>query len=742
MTNYGVAVYGTSAYGQSNQIPLTVSPITLTVLYPTVVVVNWNAPTGTYSAIRLVRNQNSIPETAEDGVIIWQSTTSAVTKVSFNDGGGIEDTAGIPIVPGKPIYYAIFLFTSDNVWTSAGAVSDIVPSSHGSTDALFRNLPRVFTTAEQSPLGEPDYTSDLYSFLDGMGFTLDESLTLLDLLLPDHTRINTPISLLSIETANYGLTPEPGMAIKNQKQLIREAIYLYTHKGTLPGLNTYAASLTGYSPTITTSSNLLLNVQDSTFYKSTGNWNPTNATISSSQDEAPVAQLTTNYIDLNYSCKIVATAAGSMTLGKDSPILKGVPITPGTQYTLSAQTISPTSAGTVTPSLQFYDRFGKLIGSSISGTGVAANNTWKQITQTATAYNQYTAYITSAVGVAGSTNVTTYTTSAPHSLTSGEVVTISGFTTTGFNHVGATITGVTTTTFTISSTFAGTSVSTESGIAQATSNNSDACYAGITFSWSAAGTYYIDCVSLQAGSTASYNEARAIDVFLNPSKTNYIKNPSFEVNVTDGWTLTGTAVATQISDVPIGVYSGTKSVQIVATGAWTYISNAVPITAGTYHTASAYVKSSTDMTLHFIGKNSGGTTIDDDIFDLGIIPAWTLVYGTDLTDATDLSTVTYQVQFTGGAGTFHIDAVQFENTFRFNPTTTPHFTPTDYIDGSLPAAFGATWGGTSNNSYSYTYINKPLKVLTLANTITDWIPSNSFWRIRTYAGVEYTNLTV
>ena len=739
MTNYGVAVYGVSTYGQSNQIPLTVSPITLTVLYPTVVVVNWTAPSGTYSGIRLVRNQNSIPETAEDGVIVWQQATSTVTKVSFNDGGGIEDTAGIPIVPGKPIYYAMFLLTSDNVWSPAGAVSDIVPAPHGSSDSLFRNLPRVFTTAEQSPIGEPDYTSDLFAFLDGLGFTLDEYLTFLDLLLPDHTRINTPINLLSIETANYGLTPEPGMSIKNQKKLIREAIYLYTHKGTLPGLSTYVASLTGYSPTITTSSNLLLSVQDSTFYKTTGNWSAINATISSSQDEAPVAQLTSRYIDLNYSCKIVATAAGSMTLGAYSPILNGVPITPGTQYTLSGQTISPTSAGTITPSLRFFDRYGNPIGSSISGTGVAANGTWKQITQTATSYNQYTTYITSAVGASG---VTTYTTSAPHSLTSGEVITISGFTTTGFNHVGVTITGVTTTTFTISNAFTGTSSSTESGIAQATSNNADACYAGITFSWSAAGTYYIDCVSLQAGAVASYDEARALDVFLNPSKTNYMVNPSFEVNVTDGWTLAGAATASQSTDVPTGVYSGTHSAQIVATGAWTYTSNSVPIKAGTYQTASAYAKSTTDLQMQFIGKTAGGTVIDVDVYDQGILPNWTRVYGTDLVDAIDATSATYTVVFSGGAGTFYLDSVQFETTFRFNPTTTPHFTPTDYIDGSLPSAYGATWGGTANNSFSYLYTNKPLKVLTLAKTLNDWIPNNSFWRVRTYAGVEYTNLTV
>ena len=739
MANYGVAVYGESVYGQTNQIPNSVSPMSITVVYPTEVYVNWQAPSGTYSAIRLVRNQNSLPETAEDGVIVWEQVSSSITKTSFNDGGGIEDTAGIPIVPGKPIYYAMFLFTSDNVWVPAGAVYDVVPSSHGSTDSLIRSLPRVFTSKEQTPIGEPDPTSDLYYFTDGIGFTLDESLTFLDLLLPDHTRISTPVSLLPLETQNFGLTPEPGMSIKSQKQLVREAFYMYSHKGTANGLGTYVESLTNYAPTITTSSNLLLSVQDSTFYNSTGNWIATNATISSSTDEAPVQQLTDKYIDLNYSCKIVASGAGSMTLGADSPILKGVPITPGTQYTLSAQIISPTSAGSIKPALKFYDKNGKQIGSDLTpASGTAATGSWGQITYSATTYSQYSSVVASAVGVSGSI---TYTTPTTHQFTVGQHVTVSGFTTSGFNVSNATITAVTATTFTITNSYTGTSLTTESGISVPATNNVNAAYAGITFSWSAAGTYYIDCVSLQTGGTASYDEARAVDILLNPNKSNLIYNPSFENNATDNWTLSGSASVSTVSDVPSQVYSGSKSAKIVASGPWTFTSNRSTILPGKYYTGSAYVKSSSDILLTFIGRDSDGNIIDNDPYTQATYADWTRIYGTDLTDAT-ATTDTYEIVFSGGAGTFYIDCVQFENTFRFNPTVTPHFAPTDYIDGSLPTSVGCVWSGTANNSPSYLYINKDLKVLALAQTLGDWLPENVFWRVRTYAAVEYNNLTV
>lgn len=739
MANYGVAVYGESIYGQTNQIPDSVSPMSLTVVFPTVVIVNWQPPSGTYSAIRLVRNQNSLPETAEDGVIVWEQVTTNATKQSFNDGGGVEDTAGITIVPGKPIYYSMFLFTSDNVWVAAGAVYDVVPSSHGTTTSLVQSLPRVYTSKEQSPIGEPDLTSDLYYFLDGVGFTLDESLTFLDLLLPDHTRISTPVTLLPLETENYGLTPEPGMSIKSQKQLVREAFYMYTHKGTLNGLSTYVESLTNYAPTITVSNNLLLSVQDSTFYKSTGKWVATNATLSSSTDEAPVPQLTSKYIDLNYSCKITAAGVGYMVLGRDLPILRGIPVTPGSQYTLSSQVISPSSSGSIKPEIRFFDKNGVQIGSYLSpGSGTTATGTWKQITYTVTAPKYYTSAISSAVGASGSV---TYTTPTTHSFTTGEVITITGFTTAGFNLSNATIASVTGTTFTISNSFTGTSLITESGFAVPSTNNVDAAYASIGFGWSAAGTYYIDCVSFQLGAVASYDEARAVDILLNPNKSNLIYNPSFENNATDNWTLTGTATLSTVSDVPALVYSGSKSAKIVATGPWTLTSNKVTILPGKYYTGSAYVKSSSDILMTFIGRDIDGNIIDNDPYPQGTFADWTRVFGTDLTDAI-ATTNTYEIVFSGDAGTFYIDAVQFENTFRFNPTTTPHFAPTDYMDGSLPSSTGVVWSGTANNSPSYLYVNKDLKLLALAKTVTDWLPENVFWRVRTYDAVEYTNLTV
>jgi hypothetical protein len=67
--------------------------------------------------------------------------------------------------------------------------------------------------------------------------------------------------------------------------------------------------------------------------------------------------------------------AGTVLLscGYDSPVLKGVPVTAGNVYSFSIYSVSGGTARTVTPSIEWYDRFGTFI-SADTGTG-ASNST-------------------------------------------------------------------------------------------------------------------------------------------------------------------------------------------------------------------------------------------------------------------------------------------------------------------------------------------------------------------------------
>jgi len=714
MANYGVGVYGASTYGQTAKIGYSVSPMSITTINFSEVYVYWQIPTGTYSKVRLVRNQNSYPEHSEDGVIIYEDT--AMNRTVFRDGE--DNVNSIAIVSGKPIYYTMFLFTQDLVWVNAGSAGAIVAADHNLQNTFMNMLPRVFTSKEQSPLAEIDTTSPLYLMMDGFTFTMEDFVTRLDLLNPDHTRISTPAEILPLEQVHVGLDPEPGIPVKNQKQLIREAIYMYTNKGTPSGLTTYIESLTGYYPQITVSPNLLLNVQDSTFYQAIGNWQATAGTLSSTEELTPTSNA--NAIDENYTCKIVASGAGSMTLGMDSPILKGVPITPGQQYVLSAQIKSPTSAGTITPSIVLYDGKGNAIGSPIVGSSTSANNTWKSISVTATAPLFVSDSVQSATGN-GTTTV--YTTFDNHKFVVGDTVTVTGFATSAANTSSATITAVTTSTFSISSSFSGSTANTEVG--NAVNHNTSAFYAGLKFAWSASGTYYVDMVCLQQGSTPAYDEARALTIFVNPNKTNLINNPSFEQNVTDGWTKTGAVTVTQDTDIDPQVYAGSNSAKLVATGAWSFTSNTGAINKGQYYTASAEVKGTGTVTMTITAGS------DVQTFTIPASSTWGR-YAATMIVPVDSTATGINVSFSGAAGTFHIDTVQLEQSFK----------ATEYFDGYLPEAYGAVWTGTPNNSPSVIYLSKPIKMFRLGNTLNDWVPKGTFWRIKSYAGLEYTNLSV
>ena len=646
MAKYGNFVYGGSTYGEVRKLAYSVEPMGVVVLSFSTAYVTWYSPSGTFTRIRLVRNQIGFPETSEDGVIVWEEYASegTVSRSSITDG--VDNPTSVGIVAGRPIYYSMFLFTDQKIWVNAGSVSDTVPRNHDSQRKMMDVLPRVYTSAIQSPLGVVDETTALYSFIDGVSLTYEQLLTELELLRPTHSTEITSHLLLPVETSNVGLDQEPNISIKNQKRLVREAFSLYSHRGQKLGLENYIESLTGYAPEVTVSSNLLLTPQDSTFYMSLGNWVFENATAEYT-DEQVVSSLPSTVIDTVYSCKVTATNAFSMTLGNVSPITHGIPVKENTDYIASAKVKSPPSDGDTSITIHWYDNKGDYISSDF-GPSVATNNTWKIASSSATS-------------PAGATYV------------SLEI-----------------------------------------------SSNSD-------------GQYYIDQVCMQLGDTVSYDEARAIDVFLLPNKTNYIKNPSFESNVTDGWTKTGLATVAQDVDVSDLSYSGVKSAKVTATGSWTFTSNTFPIEEGIYYTASGLIKTTTDITISFIARDLLGDVVESvDVYPLGTSIDWSRFQATDLVGSEAVTAVTYEVVFSGEAGTFYLDCIQFER----------GVAPSEYFDGSIPSNFGAIWDGVPDNSYSHLYVNKPFKVPRLSQTIGNWIPPNSFWRIRTYEQVEYTNLTV
>lgn len=653
MARYGSFLYGTATYGLQPRVAYSVNPMSLTVLDFDKTYVEWQTPTGDFTRIRLVRSQSGYPETAEDGIIIWEenATEGNVTRADFIDPD--DGTFLTNIESGKQIYYRMFLLVDAGYWVVAGQISDLIPSNHNIQNKMMDLIPRVFTSNIQSPIGVVDTTSALYSFIDGVSFTYEQLLTQTDLARPNHAADKTPEALIPVETLNVGLDYEPNIPIRNQKKLVREAIYMYNNKGTRSGLETYVESLTGYAPTITVSNNLFLTAQDSTFYNSVGSWQTSACTISAVTSQIPPTS--TLVIDDEYTCQVVAASGSAyITLGENAPRTLGIPVDESTEYIFGFQGKSPSSAGSITLTARWYDKDGTFI-SATSATALAANNTWQSKWKTAT-------------------------------------------------------------------------------------SPADTKYVTFKFEFSAAGTYYVDQVDIHEGTSTTFDEARAINIYLSPNKSNYIKNPSFEVD-TNQWTITATSNASNAS-VPLSVLSGSASRKInLNTGATISTTTGTVEITEKYFTASFYAKTDTaisngiDVTLtpKDDGVSISGTQV---ISTSNLTTDWQRYTVTTYVDADAVETAltfTLTVQVDTSAG----NSVYFDN---FQLEASP--TATDPFDGNLSSQFGVVWEGTANESASHMYYGKALKVPRLSRTLRDWVPPNSFWRIETYAGVEYTNLSV
>lgn len=172
--------------------------------------------------------------------------------------------------------------------------------------------------------------------------------------------------------------------------------------------------------------------------------------------------------------------------------------------------------------------------------------------------------------------------------------------------------------------------------------------------------------------------------------TNLVVNPSFEVNITNGWTQFQSGSGAAWSQQTVGGYSGAKVLKIIAGTALAGLKTAnVSLGVGESITASCLVKCAT------IGK--AGVRIYNDT--AGAVGAYDLnrkanaierVSATYTNTGTAAINVNLQVYNEGNDSTLEAfyDAVQLEK----------KSWPTAYCDGSL--GDGYAWTGTANNSTS------------------------------------------
>ena len=380
-------------YGGTALPSLSVEPFTALVVDYDQVDLSWVNPVGDFRRFRLLRNQEGIPDTEEDGLILYDGA-EVPSFTTFRDDGTTQSGDVIPIIRGRHVYYSIWLWLGedeDNRWYLVGTVYTTMPTSHpvitgtGTESTthtrLMESLPKILTSRDLNALGTTAYDSDLAKFLEGFSFTADQLLTLTDLLLPNSSFINLTPELLNAYAGNLGVEPENRLSTKYQRKLVRNALLLYAEKGTTPSLNGFVESLTGYSTDVVLSPNLMLSAQDSTFYKGVGNWVAgTNSAITSVLGTPPgVAEATTSElshrVDSNYIGQVITSGTDAVvTNGAANIRTKGIPVDGDTIYTFSFYQKTALSSPTLTLGISWYDYAGNIIGTQLTTalTGTAA----------------------------------------------------------------------------------------------------------------------------------------------------------------------------------------------------------------------------------------------------------------------------------------------------------------------------------------------------------------------------------
>ena len=760
MPKYGQSYYSNFNYGEVARTTLSVEPLLAEATDYDKVSLTWSPASGTYSELRLVRNSYGYPETQEDGVILWQVVSDSTPIAEFIDGvDNFEDndtTNDIALKSGGYVYYRMWLKNAGGMWVVAGETYTLIPKEHATLkpdkttlvntqNKMMDLLPRVFTSKSQSYIDEVDESSDLFQFLGAFAFTQDELTTYADLLIPDFTGHSTNPATISTQFDALGIDQAAAVPLKNQKRLIREAMYTYQRKGTMNALSTGVEAVSGFAPTITTSTNLMLSLNDSSFESNIGFWLPFgNCTLSVIKTIVPPTTEAYAIEKASVGQAVVTTANAFISNGADRPLTRGIPVSNGGVYEFSyyiRTADGTTGTHNVTPSITWYDSNGAEISTS-TGSALSTSTSWARKTFSAEAPG----FETTAVSGQVVSNVATITVPTGHLFNTGDSVVVSD--TAGSPYAGTfTLTGTTSTSVTYSVTNADldnldfTSVTIRK-------NTSKAYFASIKLLFGHTGTYYLDMIQFSLGAQASFLEARGVDIYLNPTKINWIVNPS-EESATTGWTTRYGTLARSTSAAKFGTaaglftfnYSlgGTTTSGISVSPSATYMP---PVTPGETYTYSIYVKdvNTAKQYKSYIDFYDSTPTF---ITGSGVVGAATTVTTSGWTRVTITAVApagaAYARPYTYAQGvtsadathTVYFDGALFEQSISVN----------DYYDGSFPSDYGAVWSGTANASPTYYYPNKVLKITRTAMEIERILPHDTPWVLRSAAGVEASGIS-
>lgn len=390
MARYGSEFYGLSVYGTDTLVDFDVSPFNAASIDYNKIFLEWNTPTGDWNAIRLVRNGFGFPMTPDDGDLLFEGSNSTDVR-TYLDEGQVPNNSGL--IEGRTYYYTIFVRnTTNGVWVAAGANLGVAVKNYGTAELMYEYLPAIYKITNPYSVSDNDseVNEDLFSFLQVFAFEHDLFKTTTANMKNRYDPLTLNGALIPLLLDEFGFTFEKEIGIQQARSLLKNAVKIYSERGSLSGIKTFVTSYTGFNTDIAPVINLMLDYNNSTFKESIGFWESIdNATLSRSTvlTETPLVPpyfepgSPSNFPNFtNGFLKVLANSADDVLIacGQSAPLTRGIPVSSGTTYALTCYSRAQTDARTIVVNIKWYDRFGTFIGAAGEATATSQVEIWSR----------------------------------------------------------------------------------------------------------------------------------------------------------------------------------------------------------------------------------------------------------------------------------------------------------------------------------------------------------------------------
>jgi hypothetical protein len=493
----------------------------------------WSKPSGVWDYMILTRSTLGFPVTPDDGVVRLIVTPEQYDALAFPllDYGLVA--GDIPLADNQVYYYTVFVRDPySGSWGNAANTMATSVKNYGTTSVMYDYLPLPYKTSALNT-GLTDITevnADLYNFLSIFGAEYDMFKASAENVNNRYDIAKLDGKLIPLMMQQFGFNYESELGISHGRRLLQAFPYISLMKGTARGIKAIATAFSGYNATLEPVTNQMLNIDDSSFETGLGSWNdpqPVLTTLSRITSGTYQETSLTGFPSLNAGCMQVT----------------------GSFVTL----VSPqTPTGTTNITLSTASAHGFVPGDSVvisGGVTTGYNGTWTA--QTGTAGTTLVLNIGSNPGAISSTPGTAspgvvfvhcgddqpITQAIP--VTVGTAYVVSAYTKAASTTIGVAM-GIrwcdrlgATISETISSPTTNTTSWSRISSASLTAP-ANAVYAvpvlkfnGPLHSGFVAYTHYVDAVQFEAGASATtFADARRVDIYLAPTRTNLAINPS------------------------------------------------------------------------------------------------------------------------------------------------------------------------------------------------------------------------